>query len=167
MLNEFKTFILRGNLVDLAVGFTVGAAFTTVARSLVDDVIMPVVGLVLGRVDFENFFVVLDPGDGTLPFRTLEQAQQAGAVTLNYGVLVNNLVTLTIVGVVMFLLIRFVNRLQDQLPDDQGGDDHAPEEPDNKKCVYCRSTIPYRATRCPQCTSQLSRAEDAQPATAG
>jgi large conductance mechanosensitive channel len=166
MLDEFKKFILRGSLVDLAIGFTVGAAFTTVARSLVDDVIMPVVGLVIGRVDFENFFVVLDAGGGTQPFRTLEQARAAGAVTLNYGIFVNNMVTLLIVGAVMFFLIRAMNRMQDRLVDEEGADDHAPEEPDSKKCVYCRSTIPYRAVRCPQCTSELPRAREMEDAAA-
>jgi len=159
MLTEFKKFILRGNLVDLAIGFTVGAAFTSVAKSLVDDVIMPVVGLAIGRVDFEDFFLVLDPGQGTPPFNTIQQAQDMGAVTLNYGLFVNNLITLSIVGIVMFLLIRTMNRLQDELVDDEGTSDHAPEEPDNKKCVFCRSTIPYRAIRCPARTSELPAAK--------
>ena len=156
MMEEFKKFIMRGSLVDLAIGFTVGAAFTTVAKSLVDDVLMPVAGLLIGRVDFEDFFLVLNPGDGTPPFNTIAQAQEVGAVTLNYGVFINNLVTLLMVGAVMFLLIRSMNKLQDELQDDEGANDHAPQEPDNKKCVYCRSTIAYRAVRCPNCTSELA-----------
>lgn len=156
MLQEFKKFIVRGNLVDMAIGFTVGAAFTTVAKSLVDDVIMPVVGLAIGRVDFEDFFVVLDPGQGTPPYLTIEQAEAAGAVTLNYGLFINNLIALLLVALVMFAIIRGMNRLQDELQDDDGKDDSAPEEPDNKKCRYCRTAIPYRATRCPNCTSDLS-----------
>ena len=163
-VQEFKKFILRGSLVDLAIGFTVGAAFTTVVKSMVDDVVMPVVGLAVGRVDFRDLFVVLDAGGGAPPFATLDEAHQAGAVTLNYGVFVNNLLTLLIVGIVIFFAIRTVNRLNDELADDAGADDRAPEEPDNKKCRYCRSTIHYRAVRCPQCTSELPEAEDAGPA---
>ena len=155
MGSEFKKFIMRGNLVDLAIGFTVGAAFTTVAESLVNDIIMPVVGLLIGQVDFEDFFLVLNPGEGTPPYNTIELAQEAGAVTLNYGVFINNLLTLMIVGLVMFFLIRSYNRLQDGLADDEGKSDQAPSEPDNKKCRYCRSTIAYRAIRCPNCTSKL------------
>ena len=160
-LDQFKKFILRGNLVDLAIGFTVGAAFTTVARSLVDDIIMPVVGLVIGRVDFADFFLVLDPGAGSPPFLTIEGAREVGAVTLNYGLFINHIITLGIVGGTMYLLIRFVNRLHDSVKDDAGSDDDAPEEPDNKKCMYCRTAIPYRAVRCPACTSTLpGRSED-------
>ena len=161
MYAEFKKFILRGNLVDLAIGFTVGAAFSTVARSLVDDIIMPVVGLLIGEVDFEDFFLVLKAGDPSPPYATIELAQAAGAVTLNYGIFINNLLTLLIVGLAMFIVIRTVNRVYDELPDDAGKDDQAPTEPDNKKCIYCRSTIPFRATRCPQCTSELPGPADA------
>ena len=154
-VQEFKKFALRGNLADMAIGFTVGAAFTTVAKSLVTDIIMPVVGLAIGRVDFEDFFLVLAAGDSPGPYNTIEQAQAAGAVTLNYGLFVNNILALTIVAFVMFLVIRGMNRLRDHVPDDKGKTDHAPSEPDEKKCNFCRSTIPYRASRCPACTSQL------------
>ena len=159
MMEEFKKFIVRGNLADMAIGFTVGAAFTTVAKSLVDDLVMPVVGLVIGRVDFEDFFVVLHPGEGTPPFNTIDQAREAGAVTLNYGLFTNNLIALFMVGVVMFFAIRGINRLNDRLEDDDGLDDVAPDEPDNKKCRYCRTTIPFRASRCPNCTSVLQQVD--------
>ncbi|NNF07665.1 MAG: large conductance mechanosensitive channel protein MscL [Candidatus Eisenbacteria bacterium] len=152
---DFKKFVLRGNLVDMAIGFTVGAAFTTVAKSLVNDVIMPVVGLAIGRVDFEDLFWVLDAGTGTPPYTTVEQAQKAGAVTLNYGVFINNLIALLLVALVMFLVIRSMNRIQDEFEDDEGTNDDAPKEPDNKKCKFCRSTIHFRAVRCPHCTSEL------------
>lgn len=155
MFQEFKKFIVRGNLVDMTIGFTVGAAFTTVAKSLVTDVIMPIVGLAIGRVDFEDFFLVLHPGQGTPPYPTIEQAQAAGAVTLNYGLFINNVIALLLVAVVMFLIIRSMNRLRDELQDDDGKDDDAPAEPDNKKCRYCRTAIPFRAVRCPNCTSEL------------
>lgn len=161
LAQEFKKFALRGNLVDMAIGFTVGAAFTTVAKSLVDDVIMPVVGLIIGRVDFEDFFLVLDAGEGTGPYHTIEQAQAAGAVTLNYGVFINNCLALAIVALAMFFVIRGMNRMRDQVPDSSGKDDDAPSEPDDKKCDFCRSTIPYRATRCPACTSMLDEPAEA------
>lgn len=165
MMEEFKKFLVRGNLADMAIGFTVGAAFTAVAKSLVDDMIMPVVGLLIGRVDFEDFFLVLDPGEGTPPFATIEQAQELGAVTVNYGVFINNLLALVMVGIVMFFAIRSINRFNDSLADDDGQNDDAPEEPDNKKCRFCRTTIPYRATKCPNCTSALEpRNPSAEPA---
>jgi large conductance mechanosensitive channel len=156
IVEEFQKFVLRGNIVDLAIGFTVGAAFTTAVRSLVEDLIMPAVGFVLGDVDFGNFFFVLDPGTGSGSYRTLAEAEAAGAVTVNYGLFLNSVVALLLVALVMFAIIRSVNRLQDRLTDDRGRDDLAPEEPDNKKCVYCRSTIHYRAVRCPYCTSELA-----------
>lgn len=155
LMSDFRQFVTRGNLVDLAVGFTVGAAFSTLAKSLVNDVIMPVAGLLLGNVDFKDFFVVLRAGSKGAPYATIDQAQADGAVTLNYGVFVNNVIALLLVGAAMFALVRFVKRVQDSLVDDDGANDHAPSEPDDKKCKFCRTTIPYRATRCPNCTSDL------------
>jgi len=158
---EFRKFIMRGNLVDLAIGFTVGAAFTTVAKSLVSDIIMPPVGLLLGGVDFKDLFWVLREGEAAAPpYATIEAAQAAGAVTLNYGVFINNMLALLIVAIVMFLVIRAVNRIDDALEREMEAP-AAPEEPTEKKCPFCRSTIAYRATRCPQCTSQLEAAEPA------
>lgn len=158
MINEFKKFITRGNLADMALGFTVGAAFTGVARSLVDDLVMPVVGVLIGNVDFQDYFLVLSPGSGSPPFVTLEQANAAGATTLNYGLFINNVIALVIVGLAMFFAIRSLNRLRDEFVDDDGMDDVAPSEPDLKKCRYCRTMIPYRATKCPNCTSDLGTA---------
>lgn len=154
-LEEFKKFVLRGNLLDLAVGFTVGAAFSTVAKSLVNDIIMPPVGLLLGGADFSNFLVVLRPGDSSAPpYATLDDAQTAGAVTLNYGAFINNVVALMLVALVMFFLIRAVNRIDREL--DKRFDTKDEEgTPANKKCPHCRTTIDYHATRCPYCTSQL------------
>jgi large conductance mechanosensitive channel len=161
IVEEFQKFVLRGNIVDLAIGFTVGAAFTTAVRSMVEDLIMPAVGVVLGDVDFGDLFLVLDPGTGPGGYRTLAQAEAAGAVTLNYGLFLNSAIALLLVALVMFAIIRAVNRLLDRLEDDRGRDDDAPEEPDNKKCMFCRSTIHYRAVRCPYCTSALAAAEGA------
>jgi len=152
---EFKKFVMRGNLVDLAIGFTVGAAFTTVAKSLVNDILMPPIGLLVGRVDFKDMFVVLRKGTEQLPpYTTIDDAQAAGAITLNYGQFINNCIALVIVAVVMFAVIKIVNRVDDAMEEEIDGP-KPPEEPSDKKCPFCRSNIAFRATRCPQCTSQL------------
>jgi large conductance mechanosensitive channel len=159
ILQDFKTFVLRGNMVDLAIGFTVGAAFTTVVKSLVDDIIMPPIGVITGNADFADHFWVLRVPEGvTVPengFATLAAAQQAGVATLNYGRFINTALALLIVAIAMFAIVRLVNRLEAQLDEAFGEETREPEEPTEKKCEYCRSTIPYRATRCPQCTSHL------------
>lgn len=158
-LEDFKKFALRGNLVDLAIGFTVGAAFSTVAKSLVDDIIMPPIGMVLGNADFSDLFVVLADGDKAAPpYSTLKDAQTAGAVTLNYGQFVNHVVALLLVALAMFLLIRLINRIDDQLDDYWGTEPNA-APPSTKKCKYCRTAIDYQATRCPNCTSELPEPE--------
>lgn len=159
LIEEFKKFSLRGNMIDLAIGFTVGAAFTTVVKSLVDDVIMPPIGLMTGNADFSDLYWTLDvPDDVVVPeggFETLKAAQDVGVVTLNYGQFLNSCLTLLIVAVAMFAIIRFMNRLDEELDEAFGEKAPPPEEPTDKKCEFCRSTIPYRATRCPQCTSEL------------
>lgn len=155
ILNEIKEFAIRGNVVDLAVGFTVGAAFTTIAKSLVDDIIMPVVGLIVGQVEFEDPFVLLKAGtEQAPPYATLADAQAAGAITLNYGVFINNVLAFLIVTGVMFFLIRAINRIERELEEDFGDEKQDPI-PTQKKCPFCLSTIPRKATRCPQCTSEL------------
>lgn len=146
MLKEFKKFALRGNVVDMAVGIIVGAAFGTIVKSLVNDVIMPPIGLLLGGVDFSNFFALLKIGTPPGPYASLADAQAAGAVTINYGVFINAVISFLIVAFVMFLLIRIVNRLQGE---------ETPAEPTTKECPYCLSTIPIKATRCAYCTSEL------------
>lgn len=156
IVSEFKKFTLRGNLVDMAVGFTVGAAFTTIARSLVDDVIMPPVGLLLGRSDFSDLFWLLRAGEtAPPPYATLADAQAAGAVTINYGVFVNAVLAFLLVAIAMFLVIRTINRLERKLEREAGAPEAATAEPETKKCPYCLTTIAHQATRCPQCTSQL------------
>jgi len=146
-LKEFKEFALRGNVIDMAVGIIIGAAFGTIVKSLVDDVIMPPIGLALGGVDFANFFALLKAGSPAGPYASLADAQAAGAVTVNYGAFINNVVSFLIVAFVMFLLIRGINRLQRE--------EEAPAEPTTKECPYCLSTIPIKATRCAHCTSEL------------
>lgn len=156
MLKEFKKFILRGNLVDLAIGFTVGAAFSTVARSLVNDILMPPIGYLMGKTDFSNLMLVLKEGSTSPPYSSPEQAQSLGAITINWGLFVNNVLALLIVALSMFLVIKAFNRLEGQIGQISGKKEtDKPEEPSSKKCPYCLSNIPYRATRCPECTSKL------------
>ena len=145
MLKEFKEFAMRGNVVDLAVGIIIGGAFGTIVKSLVDDVIMPPIGLALGNVDFSDLFVMLKEGTKTPPYSTLAEAQAAGAVTVNYGLFVNSVITFLIVAFAVFLLVRTINRLK------------APPAParTTKDCPFCRMPIPVGATRCPECTSEL------------
>lgn len=149
MLKEFKEFALRGNVVDMAVGIIIGAAFGTIVNSLVKDVIMPPIGLLLGGLDFANFFLLLKGGSPAGPYASLTDAQQAGAVTINYGVFINAIVSFLIVAFVLFLLIRSINRMKRE-------EEAPPAEPTTKECPYCLSTIPIKATRCPHCTSELS-----------
>ena len=148
MLKEFREFTLRGNVVDMAVGIIIGAAFGTIVASLVNDIIMPPIGLLLGGVDFANLFILLRAGSPAPPYASLADAQAAGAVTINYGVFINAVVSFLIVAFVLFLLIRSINRLrrEEQAP---------PAEPTTKECPYCLSTIPIEATRCAYCTSEL------------
>lgn len=155
IINELKTFAMRGNLIDMAVGFTVGAAFSTIAKSLVSDVVMPPVGLILGSSDFSDLFIVLKEGAAAAgPYVTLLEAQQAGAVTINFGLFVNSVIAFMLITIVMFFLIRFTTRIEQKF-DAQFGDEPVEGEPTEKKCPYCRSVIHIRALRCPACTSNL------------
>lgn len=150
MLKEFKEFAVRGNVVDMAVGIIIGASFGTIVKSLVDDVIMPPIGLVLGNVDFTNLYFVLKPGAGDGIYTSLAEAKKAGAVTLNYGIFINSVVSFIIVAFAVFLLVRTINRLRQEVETKE-------EQPaDNtKECPRCRSTINQAATRCPNCTSDI------------
>jgi large conductance mechanosensitive channel len=154
LLADLKKFALRGSLVDMAIGFTVGAAFTTVAKSLVTDIIMPPIALLMGGADFADMFWVLKPGDGGGPYDTLAAATEDGAITMSYGVFINNLVAFALVTFVMFMVIRTINHVEDKL-EAQFGEPPKPGEPTDKKCPFCRTTIPIKASRCPNCTSQL------------
>ncbi len=156
-LSEFKKFALRGNIVDLAIGFTVGAAFSTMAKSLVDDLIMPPLGLLIGRTDFSDAYLLLRAGERAPgPYASLQAAQAAGATTLNYGQFLTNVLTLLLVALAMFLVIRAVNRVGETLRDEFGHADETPEaQPDTKKCAYCREAVPFKASRCSHCTSFL------------
>jgi large conductance mechanosensitive channel len=154
MLEEFKKFALRGNVVDMAVGFTVGVAFGAIAKSLVDDVIMPVVGLILGSANFSNIFLVLREGsEQAAPYATLDAAKEAGAVTINVGLFINSIVTFLIIAVVMFLVVRTVNRLQEETAEEEEA-----KAADMRECPYCLSSVPLQASRCQYCTSEITPA---------
>jgi large conductance mechanosensitive channel len=145
MLGEFRTFLARGNVMDLAVGIVIGAAFTSVVNSFVNDVLMPPIGLVTGGVDFANLHVSLS--SETYP--SLAAAQEAGAPTLNYGLFINSIISFLIVGLAVFILVRGYNRLREQQVSE-------PATPTNWECPFCRFTIPIGARRCAHCTSDLA-----------
>lgn len=151
MLKEFKEFAMRGNMVDMAVGIIIGAAFGAIVTSLVADMIMPPIGLLLGSVDFSDLFIVLKAGTAPGPYATLADAQAAGAVTVNYGLFVNKIISFLIVAFAVFLLIRNISRLKRK-------EEAPPAESMTQECPYCLSIIPLKATRCPQCTSELGAA---------
>jgi len=148
VIKEFKEFIMRGNVMDMAVGIIIGAAFGGIVKSLVSDVIMPPIGLLLGNMDFANMFAVLKQGTTPGPYATVAAANEAGAVTLNFGVFVNTIINFVIVGFAIFLLVKGVNQLKRPKP--------APAAaPTTKDCPHCFTAIPLKATRCPNCTSEL------------
>jgi large conductance mechanosensitive channel len=147
MLKDFKAFIMRGSVVDLAVAVVIGAAFGSIIKSLVDDILMPPIGLATGGVDFANkFFVLKEGAKAAAPYASLADAKAAGAVTLNYGIFVNQVVMFLIVAACIFLVVRMLVRLQGPPP---------VTVPTTKACPYCAMQIPVAATRCPNCTSQL------------
>jgi large conductance mechanosensitive channel len=145
MLREFREFAIRGNVLDLAIGIVIGAAFGKIVNSLVNDILMPPIGLLIQRVDFKDLFVNLS---GT-SYATLTEAKTAGAPTLNYGIFLNTVFEFVIVAFAIFLLIRFVNRMRTQ---------PQPPPPNEKECSFCRMSVPLAASRCPHCTSELGPA---------
>ena len=140
---------MRGNVVDMAVGIVIGAAFGTIVKSFVSDVLMPPIGLLLGGVDFSNLFAVVKAGDPAGPYAALADAQAAGAVTVNYGMFINTVISFLIVAVAVFLVIKAINSMKRE-------EEAPPEEPTTKECEFCFSEISIKATRCPACTSQIS-----------
>ena len=148
MFKEFKEFAMKGNMVDMAVGIVVGAAFGTIISSLVADMIMPPIGLLLGNVDFANLFILLKEGKVPGPYGSLAIAKAVGAVTLNYGVFINTIISFLIIAFSVFLIVRNINKLrrQEETPD---------AVPTTKECPYCLSVIPIKATRCAHCTVDL------------
>ncbi len=154
-INEFKKFALRGNVIDMAVGIIIGASFSKIVDSLVKDIIMPPLGLLLGKVDFTNLFLVLNDGVTEGPYASLEAAQSAGAITLNIGLFINTLLSFVIVAFAIFLLIKSINTLQDKVLAAEKRAADKEEAATTKTCPYCCSDIPLQATRCPHCTSKL------------
>jgi large conductance mechanosensitive channel len=145
MLREFREFIARGNVIDLAVGVIIGAAFGRIVTSLVEGILMPPLGLALGRIDFSSLFVVLDAAKG-MPL-SLADAKAKGIPVIAYGQFINDVISFLVVALAVFVMVRQVNRIKQQGP--------APAAAPTKECPYCRSGIPLQATRCPHCTSQL------------
>lgn len=143
MLKEFKKFALRGNMIDLAVGMIVGSAFTSIVKSLVDDIFMPIISLFTGKVDFTNWFIALD-GE---TYATLEAAQEAGASTLNYGTFISNIINFVIMAFVVFMFVKAVSKLHKE----------EPVAVTTKKCPFCKTEIDLEATKCPHCTSELEQ----------
>ena len=151
MFKEFKAFIMRGNVVDMAVGIVIGASFAGIVKSLVDDVLMPPIGLLLGRVDFSNLYLTLRDGVTPGPYAALAEARRVGAVTLNLGLFANAVINFIIVALAIFLVVRSMNRLQALR------EIRPPEAaPSTRECPFCASAISVKAVRCPQCTSDLA-----------
>lgn len=149
MFKEFKEFAIKGNVIDMAVGIIIGAAFGTIVTSLVADIIMPPIGLLLGKVDFANLFFVLKEGATVPPpYATIADAKKAGAVTLNYGLFINTITSFIIVAFAIFFMVKNINRLKREK-------EAPPAVPTTKECPYCLSVVPIKAVRCPNCTSDL------------
>ena len=149
ILKEFREFAVRGNALDLAVGVVIGGAFGTIVKSLVDDIIMPPIGILLGNVDFSNLFFVLKEGSKQVgPYVSVAAAKEAGAITLNLGLFINAVISFTIIAFAVFALVKVINQLRREKPAETPA-------PDTKACPYCCSQVPVAATRCPQCTSSL------------
>ncbi|WP_239254842.1 large conductance mechanosensitive channel protein MscL [Listeria ilorinensis] len=150
MLKDFKTFIAKGNALSMAIGIIIGGAFTTIVNSLVEDIIMPPLGMLIGNVDFSNLFFSLDGHS----YRSLKAAQDAGAPTINYGLFINNIISFLIVAFAIFLIVKLVSRYVLDLE---------PKTAPTKTCPYCQSSVPEKATKCPHCTSDLPAEEVTSP----
>lgn len=144
IIKEFKEFAVKGNVIDLAVGIIIGGAFNKIVSSLVNDIVMPPIGMLIGRVDFTNLFITLDANRYT----SLAEAQLAGAPTINYGLFINNVIQFIIMAFIIFLIIRQINRLKRK-------EEIAPSRPHVKECPFCTSSIPIKASKCPQCTADI------------
>ncbi|MBR1778604.1 MAG: large conductance mechanosensitive channel protein MscL [Alphaproteobacteria bacterium] len=160
MFSEFKKFAMRGNVMDMAVGIIIGAAFTKIVDSLVKDILMPPLGLLMGKIDFANLFFVLKDGTPAAPYTSLDAAKAAGAVTLNVGFFINAIISFVIVAFAVFILIKIMNTLQEKLDrstkaEEDAATQAAAAEPTTKKCPYCDSEISIKAVKCPHCTADL------------
>ena len=166
LVQEFLDFITRGNAIDLAIGIIIGSAFSAVVNSIVDNMLMPPFGLILGNVNFQDLFVVLRQGEQPLPANpTLEMAKKLGAVTFNYGQFITDLISFLLLGLGVFLIVRGINKLNakmSQLKEKILDEEEAVEKPTEKDCPFCLKSIPIKAVRCPYCTSKLESVYDGQ-----
>ncbi len=151
MWKEFRTFVMRGNVVDLAVGIIIGTAFGGIVQSMVNDVVMPPLGAVIGNLDFKDLYIVIEQGKVPGPYAGLEAAKAAGAITLRYGLFINTLVNFLIVALAMFLVIKGMNKLASRFAPPA-----PPPPPNSKDCPYCKMSIPIAALKCGHCTSTLA-----------
>lgn len=156
-MQEFRDFAVKGNVVDMAVGIIIGGAFTLIVKSLVGDMLNPLIGLLIGGVDFANFFIVLKEGAQAAPYASLDAAKEAGAVTLNYGLFINAIISFALVALAVFVLIRQINKLKKEA-------EETPEEVTEKECPFCLSSVPLAAIRCGHCTSELAPAAPVEAA---
>ena len=154
ILSEFKKFALKGNVLDMAVGVIIGASFGKIVDSLVKDILMPPLGLLLGKVDFANLYITLSDGKVPGPYASLTAAQEAGAVTINYGMFINVLISFLIVAFSVFILIKGINKLHESM-ERKAKKEEAAEAPKQKECPYCKSMVAKAAPRCPFCTSKI------------
>jgi large conductance mechanosensitive channel len=150
MLKEFKEFAMRGNVIDMAVGIVIGASFGAIVTSFVADVIMPPIGLILGNIDFSSLFIILKEGKIPGPYESIAAAKTAGAVTINYGVFINTIISFLIVAFAVFLVIKNINRLKREK-------EAPPAAPTTKECPFCLSAIPIKAVKCAHCTAELKQ----------
>jgi large conductance mechanosensitive channel len=148
MFKEFKEFAIKGNMVDMAVGIIIGGAFGTIVKSLVEDILMPPIGILLGGMDFSNLFLLIKNGSTAGPYISVSAAKSAGAVTLNYGIFINSVISFFIVAIALFMLVKGMNRLRRK-------QETPPLAPTTKLCSFCQTSIPIKAIRCPNCTSQI------------
>ncbi|MBG0783741.1 MAG: large conductance mechanosensitive channel protein MscL [Anaerolineaceae bacterium] len=159
LFNEFKDFISRGNVIDLAIGIIIGSAFSTLVNSIVTNLMMPPFGLLLGNVNFQDLFVILKQGETTLPAgATLQMARDAGAVTLNYGQFITDVISFLLLALGVFLIVKVITKLKTAVEKPAA---ESPAEPQEKECPFCFTQIPQKATRCPNCTSQLESSRKA------
>lgn len=157
MLKEFKKFILRGNMLDLAVGMIIGTAFNSIVSSLVNDLFMPVLGCLIGDTDFSNLYLILSNPDGIAKPATLAEAQELGLATLNYGNFITAIIHFLLMAIVVFLIVKGMNKLSDMANGLKKKEEVKPAEPTTKICPHCQSEINIKATRCPHCTSELDK----------
>lgn len=157
MFKEFKKFIMRGNMLDLAVGMIIGTAFNSIVSSLVNDIFMPVLGCLIGDTDFSNLYLILSNPDGIAKPATLAEAQELGLATFNYGNFITAVIHFLIMAIIVFLIVKGMNKLSDFAEGLKKKEEEAPKEPTTKICPYCQSEISIKATRCPHCTSELDK----------